>query len=219
MKSSTIKKIVEKYYSLDFPGSYGGINTFKEALKAHLNIDVSQRALRKILRNEVHYQVHYPKKSLFSRTNYARGSNLEAFGDTVYMRYGKDNEKQIVFLLVVDVFNRYLYGEVIKEGKVNPVTMEKAWKTLFRKGMPKFPVIRVDRDKSTLTLRSMFAKKRILLQVLRGPHFMGLLDTCIRVIENKLSRHLFKYPNANLDKALAQACTSWNSGASDGSQG
>ena len=50
----------------------------------------------------------------------------------------------------------------------------------------------------------------MLLQVKRGPHFMSLLDTSIRILESKLSRYFVKYPHGNVDKALKKSCTAWN---------
>ena len=54
------------------------------------------------------------------------------------------------------------------------------------------------------------ASKRMLLQVKRGPHFMSLLDTSIRILESKLSRFFVKYPHGNVDRALQKSCQAWN---------
>ena len=211
ISSRNIKKILQSYYSLDFPGSYSGLQTFHESVKANLGINISLNALRKLLKNEMHYQIHFPrKKNLLHRANYARGSNLEAFADVVYLRYGPGNKEMMVFLVVLDVFCRYMYATLIPSKIVNPTTMEKAFKKLFRQKMPSFPLLRVDRDPSTLKLRPYFASRRMLLQVKRGPQYMGVLDTAIRVIENRLSRFLVKYPHANLERALTNVVKSWN---------
>ena len=212
ISARNIKRILQSYYSLDFPGSYSGVKTFHEAVKTHLGIDISLNALRKLLKSEMHYQIHFPrKKNVLHRANYARGSNLEAFADVVYLRFGPNNEHLMVFLVVLDIFCRYLYAVLIPSKIVNPTTMETAFKKLFRQGMPTFPLLRVDRDPSTLKLRSpFFSSRRMLLQVKRGPAYMGVLDTAIRVIESRLSRFLVKYPNANLDRALSNIVKSWN---------
>ena len=75
--SSQARKIVRSYYDLETPGSYSGINQFHRTVTEQLGINISQNALRKLLRNEITYQVHYPKKSLFQRANYSRGTNIE----------------------------------------------------------------------------------------------------------------------------------------------
>ena len=160
------RAILKAYYSLDFPGSYGGVKGkvswslvyllhpsslnagFHEAVKQHLGIRISEEALRRLLHNEINYQIHYVrKKDLFSRSNYARGSNLEAFCDIVYMPKGEGNkfshENNIVFLVVLDIFCRYMYIQNIPSKKVNPETLTKAFKALWKKGMPAFPIVRL----------------------------------------------------------------------------
>ena len=204
------KAIIKAYYDLETPGSYSGVNTFHHVVTDQLKIDISQRALRRILKSEKLYQVHYPSKSLWHRSNYSRGTNLEGYADVSFLRYGHDNDKQMVVLFVLDIFCRFLYAQLIPDGVVSPESMEKAYKSLFYQGLPKFPILRVDKDKSTLKLRPFFSKKKMLLQVLRGPHFMGILDTTTRIMKGKLSRFLFKYPHANLKKTLANACKSYN---------
>lgn len=39
---------------------------------------------------------------------------------------------------------------------------------------------------------------------------MGILDTCIRTMKSRLSRHLFRYPQANITRAVAGLVKSWN---------
>ena len=75
--SSQVRKIVQAYYNLETPGSYSGINQFHRTVTENLGIKISQNALRKILRNEITYQVFYPRKTLFQRANYSRGTNIE----------------------------------------------------------------------------------------------------------------------------------------------
>ena len=115
-------------------------------MKKHLGINISEGALRKLLKNEIDFQIHYKrKKDLFSRTNYARGSNLEAFCDIVYLPVGDDDkyshQNTIVFLVVLDIFCRYMYIQNIPSKKVNPTTLAACFKKLWRRGMPHFPIV------------------------------------------------------------------------------
>ena len=142
------KRLLKAYYSLDFPGSFGGVKGFHEAVKKHLGINISEAALRALLKSEINYQIHYVRrKDLFSRSNYARGSNLEAFCDIVYMPVGDDNkyshENNIVFLVVLDIFCRYMYIQNIPSRKVNPASLTQAFKSLWKRGMPTFPLVRL----------------------------------------------------------------------------
>ena len=75
-----------------------------------------------------------------------------SYADVGYLRYGHDNEKEIKILFVLDIFCRYLYATLVPEATVNPSNMESAFKSLFRKGMPNFPILRVCNENKVLML-------------------------------------------------------------------
>ena len=49
----------------------------------------------------------------------------------------------MVMLFVMDIFCRYLYATLVPNENVNPDNMASAFQSLFRKGMPNFPILRV----------------------------------------------------------------------------
>ena len=145
LSKKDIRRIVSAYYDLSFPGSYQGLNAFTQAVKTHLGLDVSVKTIRRILSDELTYQVHFPRKrTLWPRANYARGSNLTAHTDAIYFRYNKNTEhaKEMVFILTQDVFNRFLWGVTIPSGVISPKTIQSAFSKMFRRGMPSFPILR-----------------------------------------------------------------------------
>lgn len=79
MKKSMQNKILNAYYNLNFPSSYGGIRAFRESLKDRLGIQVSYNALRRLLKNSLFYQTEFQKKSKppHSRALYSAGVGLE----------------------------------------------------------------------------------------------------------------------------------------------
>ena len=67
---------------------------------------------------------------------------------------------------------------------VNPQCLKKGFNRLFKKGMPTFSIMRVDRDKSlNLLANNYFANKGILLLVRRSIHHMGFMESIIRNVK------------------------------------
>ena len=72
------KKILDAYFDLRFPRSYGSPTSFHEAVRRKLGLNVSLATVKKILKDTVFYQVHYPRrKNLFTRHLYLRGVGIE----------------------------------------------------------------------------------------------------------------------------------------------
>ena len=65
VNKKTRAKIIKNYTNLRFPGSYQGVSTFRQSLKDNLNIDITHKALRKILKSFLPFQVNIlkPKNS------------------------------------------------------------------------------------------------------------------------------------------------------------
>ena len=55
------KKILNAYYDLRFPGSFGGIPVFRKSLQKNRGITISQQALQRPLKTSLHYQVNVTK--------------------------------------------------------------------------------------------------------------------------------------------------------------
>ena len=207
-----VKKILDAYYDLQFPNSYGGVAEFRKSLKNNRGIEISQRALRNILKNESLYQAFYVrKKTLFDRHLYARGVGIEAFADIAYLNYPTPSgSKEFIFLACIDIFSKYLWTEIIPENKVNPKSVKKAFLRLFKRGMPHFSILRVDRDPSIWSIRSIFSKLGMLLQVKRGPHYMATLDNVIKQIEGKMMKYLVAKPHSSPKRLVQEVTVGFN---------
>ena len=59
------KKILKNYYTLKYPGSFQGVSAFRKSLKENSNIDISEYALRHILKSSLPYQVNVVKPKNF----------------------------------------------------------------------------------------------------------------------------------------------------------
>ena len=191
VKETLKKKILKKYYSLKFPGSYQGIAVFRKSLKDNANIDISHSALRRILKSSLPYQVNIVKPKKFkTRKLYSRGCWIESYCDPIFIPYKEDGKtKNFIALVVVDVHSRMCYAT--KLSRVNPKILKLAFNRLFKDGMPKFDIIRVDRDKSLNKLaNTYFAKQDILLLARRSVHHMGFLEGVIRNIKKKFIKNM-----------------------------
>lgn len=66
--------ILDHYYTLGFPGSFGSLKKFRIALKEQAGIDISSPALRRLMKNNLFYQTHLVKPKKFpTRKVYSRG--------------------------------------------------------------------------------------------------------------------------------------------------
>ena len=214
------KKILNAYFNLRFPGSFQGLPVFRKSLKQNLNIDISHRALQRLLKSSLYYQVNVTKAKRFKkRPFYSRGVGIEAFTDTVFigLKPSEENQfKRFIFLMVVDVHSRMMYATQI-DGQVKPESLRQAYTRLFKQGMPKFPIIRCDRDPSLNKLApAYFANQGILLRARRSAHHMIFLEGIIRNVKRKFVQNLRKneprsgWTAKKLKRALQDVVYSYN---------
>ena len=186
------KRILKNYYSLKYPGSFQGVSVFRKALKDNSGIDIGHSALRRILKASLPYQVNVVKRKKFkTRALYSRGIAIEAYCDPIFIPYTtKSGEKKNFFALVVcDIHSGFLWSKPLVN--INPKYLKAAFSALFREGMPKFAILRVDRDKSLNFLtNTFFAKHDILLLPRRSLKHMGFLEGIIRNIKRKMTKSM-----------------------------
>ena len=139
------KNILKKYFSLRYPGSFQGVQVFRQALKDNDDIDISHSALRKILKSSLPYQVNVVKPKKFkTRAMYSRGIGIEAFCDPIFVPYktAKGEKKNFVALVVCDVHSRFLWTRHLQT--VNPASLKSAFtlhSTRVCLSFPSFAVI------------------------------------------------------------------------------
>ena len=206
-----IKKILQKYHDLKYRGSYQGVQVFRKALAEVDGIHVSSRALRRILTDDVLYATFMSKKHFLQSHVVSKGVGIAALSDTVFMKYGKDNEKELRFLIVQDVASRFIYTQLIP-GSINKESMRKAFLKLWRnKKMHNWSILRCDLDPTILANRDIFEKRNCLLLEKRGGKYLHILERTIQTLEHKLSPFLLSKPSSNLEKCLRNVTQSFNS--------
>ena len=128
LKKSVIRSILTHYFDLSFPASLQSIRKFHAAIQKKLNIKISERALRKILKNNAWYQTNVtrPKKFLM-RKHYSQGVGLSASADPCYIQL--PNKTVFKCLIVADSCSKYVFGTILPE--VNPQELKRAFGRLF----------------------------------------------------------------------------------------
>ena len=211
------KKILKNYYSLKYPGSFQGVSVFRKSLRENSGIEIGYSALRRILKASLPYQVNVVKRKKFkTRALYSRGIAIEAYCDPIFIPYpAKTGQKNFFTLVVCDIHSRYLWTYPLRE--INPKYLKSAFSSLFRKGMPKFAIIRCDRDKSLNSLtNTFFARHDILLLPRRSLKHMAFLEGVIRNIKRKMIKSLRMSPQnkpwtqRGLESALKDVTFSYN---------
>lgn len=78
INKATKRIILNSYFDLNFPASYSSLPRFKKALKQELNIDISTKSLRTLMKNNLHYQrfLKKPKNGFLLRRMYSDGVGL-----------------------------------------------------------------------------------------------------------------------------------------------
>ena len=195
LKKSVIDKIYKAYFDLYFPGSFQSIAKFQEALARKLDIKVTRKTLRKILKDNAYYQTNVtrPKKFL-TRKFQTHGVGLLGYCDPVYIQL--PNKKIFKFLVVCDAMSKFCYAQHLAE--VNPKELKKAFQALFRQGMPYFAIVKVDKDRSLGTLaNNFFANRHVLLSQRRSKAHMMFLEPIKRTLKKKLIQNFRKHPDQN----------------------
>ena len=187
------KKILKHYYTASFPGSFQGVEVFRKSLKTNADISISHRALRRVLKSSLSYQVNIKKPKKFkTRALYSKGVYQESYTDPIFIPYQDGGQaKRFMALIAVDAHSRMVYSTTLTE--VRPSALKAGFSRLFKNGMPEFPIIRCDRDASLNTLaRPYFSKLGILLIPRRSVHHMGFLEGIIKNLKRKFIQSMRK---------------------------
>ena len=215
LKKSVVRSIISHYFDLSFPGSYQSVKKFHTAIQKKLKIKISERALRKILKDNAWFQVNVTRPKKFPmRSFYTRGSGLLAFADPCYIQL--PNKKIFKFLVVGDSCSKYVFATILPE--VNPKQLKLAFTRLFKhQQMSYYPIITVDRDRSLGKLaRPYFSSRKMLLRQRRSKTHLMWLEPIIKTLKKKIIQHLRRQPQRKvysselLKKYLKEAVTSYN---------
>jgi len=123
----TDEEIIEKYRDKNFGGSFSGARTFQTFLKTDYNLDISLNRLYSILKTLPFYVISQRPIRKFPRRPYSVAGYGSLLQCDLAVMFEKDGWKY--FLVVVDVYSRKLFVELLKD-KSAP-TVKKAFVKIF----------------------------------------------------------------------------------------
>ena len=199
------RKIIKLYHTLSYPGSFGGLKTFKKALKENSNIDIPERDLKKIMYNSELFATAVKRPHNFlTRKIVAEGGNIEATADIGYLTA---QGKTFHILVVVDIFTKMTYASILRS--VKGVSVKAAMLKMFPETFP-FSLLRTDNDTVFQVLKPFFNRKKVLLLFKNTRAKSAIAERFIRTVKLKLYRELRTKPEVNMRTALKSTVASMN---------
>lgn len=109
----TDEKLLKLWRDINFSGSYRGVKTFQILLKTDLNIDVSEKRLYNILKNDHIYLIHAKPKRNYLRRKF----DLNSYGELIQsdIAYMFEYESFKYFLVIIDCFSNKIYAKALKD--------------------------------------------------------------------------------------------------------
>jgi len=106
-------EIVKLWRDKNFEGSYTGVKTFQTLLKLNKDVDVSEKQLYNVLKNDPIFVMHMRGKKNFPRRFY----DLDYYGELVQsdLAYMFNYEGFIYFVVVIDCYSGKVFAEAIKD--------------------------------------------------------------------------------------------------------
>ena len=201
------------YYNPKRPGSYGGITSLWNAVKADGNPhNLKYKDIRNWLKDEDTYNLHKPYNDNFKRESIIVGKMDEQWDADLMILdklswYNKGYKYLAVF---IDLFSRFLWIEPLK--KKTPDEMVKAMKNIFAKGR-RPNMIRTDEGKeySGKMVQDFLKEKDIYHLTAYNVYHANYAERVIRTIKGRLYRYFTKKQTLKYIDQLQNIVDSYNS--------
>lgn len=198
--SNQENEILKLWRDISFPGSFRGVKTFQAVLKSDKNIDVSEKELFKILKDEPIYLMHQLKPFKTKRRHYITHNYGELCQADIAYMFEDDPTKAKYFLLLVDVFSTKIFVEILHNKESE--TVSKALLSIFKRfGSPIYE-LQTDKGKEFTgrPCKNLFKNYHILFRTKRGLNKASVAESAIF----RVKRKLFLFLRANLSQHWTQ---------------
>ena len=130
-KKDMDKYLSNLYYTPDKGGSYSGLQTFYETVKADGKYKIRRTYIAKWLRRQTPYSLQVNAKRSFPRNKFNVNDldDVWTFDLKDMSQYAEENDTYKYALIGMDVFSRYAWGIPLKSKSTDTVT--KAVKSIF----------------------------------------------------------------------------------------
>ena len=174
--------IIEKYRDINFAGAFSGARNFQVFLKTELNEDIPLTRIYQILKKLPFYVISQKPIRRFPRRKYSiAGFGCLMQSDLAFM-FEKNGYKY--FLVLIDVFSRHLYVEILKDKSAN--TVKKAFEKIFSTLTSPITKIETDEGGEFVGLKSFFKKEKILFSIKAGTNKASFSEHIIYLIKRRL---------------------------------
>ena len=178
----TDEEIIEKYRDLNFPGAFSGARNFQIFLKTDLNEDIPLSRIYQILKTQPFYIISQKAIRRFPRRKYSvAGFGCLMQSDVAFM-FEKNGFKY--FLVLIDVFSRHLYVEILKDKSAN--TVKKAFEKIFASFTSPITKLETDEGGEFTGLKSFFKKEKIIFSIKSGSNKASFAEHIIYLIKRRL---------------------------------
>jgi hypothetical protein len=144
MNNVSDKRILEIWKDSSFNGSYRGISAFKLLLKTDLGLDIEEKRLYKVLKQEPVYLMHLRPQRQFDRRHY----DLHFYGELVQadIAYMFSENEFKYFLLLIDCYSSKIFTYPLKSK--DSETVANALKLFFEEFNAQVYVLQTDKGKT-----------------------------------------------------------------------
>jgi len=180
------EKILNLWKDSNWYGSFRGVKTFQTLLKTDKNIDISEKKLYDILKNEHLYLMHLKPKTKFKRRKY----DLNSYGELIQCDLGFmfNYEGFSCFLLIIDCYSLKIFVKPLKSKSSENVL--EGFKEFFKEFTSKIYVCQTDQGQEFSLVKKFCLKNDIIFQYKFGKNKANFAEWGILTIKRRLYKIL-----------------------------
>lgn len=200
-------KILSLWHDSSWKGSFTGIKNFQTLLKTDKNIDVSERYLYKLLKNDALYLKHLKPNRKIIRRSY----NIDYYTELLQcdVAYMFNNDGYQYFLCLIDCFSLKVFCKPLKSKTSTEVFT--AFKDLLQKfDSQNITKVEVDQGKEFVKIKSYCTANNIIFKYKFGNNKANFAEWIIMVLKRRLYKILRDKKTQNWVKFLPIVCDQFN---------
>jgi len=204
--SSENSEILKLWHDKNWIGSYRGIRTFQSLLKTDKNIDVSEKDLYNLLKNDKLYLIHLKPKSKINRRKY----DINCYGEIVQCDLGFMfifNDYNC-FLLLIDCFSFKIFVEPLKS-KSSEIVL-KAFVKLLEKYKTTIYKVEVDQGTEFVKCKKYCEENHIIFKYKYGQNKASFAEWAILNIKRRLYKLLRDNLTQDWPRFIKNVCEDHN---------
>ena len=190
--SMSEEDILRLWRDVNFEGSFSGVKTFQILLKLNKDIDISERKLYSILKNDPLFVMHQRGNKKIARRFY----NINYYGELVQsdLAYMFEHDSYKYFAVTYDCFSGKVYAEPLKDKSSE--TVKKCLVTLINKFQTSITKFECDQGTEFSKFKVYCKENGIIFKYKYGQNKANFAENIIQI----LKRRLYKLIRGTLDK-------------------